>query len=372
MNREFKVVQIVPSISLGGAEQMALNLTRVLTEKGLDAQIVSLSGNSEVWNEVWRKRGLDYNAAYFVGKRQGPDFSCLRGLFRHLGQIRPRVVHSHMHALRYLVPCAVRQRQPRYFHTLHSIEKAHRSIAENVTHAVARSLNIHPIGVSRAVAKSYEGGGVYRHVPVIENGIDTGRFAFDPGARQETRSMLGARDGTVVYVCVARFHDVKNHLALIRGFLEVLEDGRDLMLVLVGDGPTRVEAENLVASREQSMRIRFLGAASDPCKLLAGGDFFVLASKWEGHPLALLEAMSVGLVPIVPRVGGIPEIVQDGENGILFEPSRSGELAGAIRASLQMSGRATMSKLARATIEKKFSSDAMGMHYLELYGGRAE
>ena len=156
---------------------------------------------------------------------------------------------------------------------------------------------------------------------VIHNGVDTSRF--QRGKRDRTRFVPGSVAGKLV-VLVGNMHsDVKGHPWLIEAAPAVLKEFPDTRFVLAGDGEARPEFERQVRERGLGESFVFLGARSDIPDILASCDIGVLPSKAEGLSNALLEYMAAGLPTIVSRVGGNPELVQDGVTGLLVPPQNS-------------------------------------------------
>ena len=136
-------------------------------------------------------------------------------------------------------------------------------------------------------------------------------------------------------------------------------------LVLVGDGPERATLEQLAAGSAAADRIEFRGSRSrdDALRTVAGAEGALLSSDWENLPHAAVEALSVGVPVVSTRVGGVPEVVRDGENGLLVSPGRPEELSAAIRRLLEEPGlRGRLAAGARPSVEA-LSSDVI---YTEL------
>lgn len=171
---------------------------------------------------------------------------------------------------------------------------------------------------SNAVARfAVEHIGLAAHtVDVVPNGVDVTRFVPQPGsARPTTALWLG------VMAPVKRL-DV---------LVDALADVPDLQLRLVGSGPRRDAVEKAVAEHGLAERVTFQGSVGDPAAAFGDADIFVLPSAAENCPLALLQAMACGLPAVASRVGGVPEIVRDGVDGLLFPAGDAGALARALR-----------------------------------------
>jgi glycosyltransferase involved in cell wall biosynthesis len=179
------------------------------------------------------------------------------------------------------------------------------------------------VGVSRAVAamleRDYEFDAARGRV--IENGVDAiGLDRSQPRAREERdrlRARLGA-DGAFAWVFVGRLEKQKGIDLLLEAFAKLGPDGgRSRRLWIVGEGSER---ESLVAQAQRlgvAERVRFEGAVTDSAPYLWAADGFALASRWEGLPLALLEAQAAGLPAVAAAAGGVAEAVRDGVTGLL-------------------------------------------------------
>ena len=164
-------------------------------------------------------------------------------------------------------------------------------------------------------------------IHVIDMGVDAARFAVDAATREATRARLSDGGGPLV-ICVAHLVARKNVVSAVEA-LALMERGQ---LVLVGDGPERGYLERRSSELGVRDRVRFLGAVrpEEVPALLAASDAFVLPSLYEGRPIALLEAMAAGLPVVASPVGGIPEIVDEGTNGLLVDARDAAGLARAL------------------------------------------
>lgn len=167
-------------------------------------------------------------------------------------------------------------------------------------------------------------------VRVIVNGVDSERFLPAP-ADSAVRHMLGVTDNSVLVGCVARLHPDKDHATLIRAFAGMLDANHDLAahLVLIGEGETRVEIESLVRTLQVDGKITLLGDRADIEQLMPQLDVLALASRTEGLPMVLLEAMACGVPCVATAVGGIPALLADA-GGELVEPGDVSAMSAAL------------------------------------------
>jgi glycosyltransferase involved in cell wall biosynthesis len=139
-------------------------------------------------------------------------------------------------------------------------------------------------------------------------------------------------------------------------------------LLLVGEGPSRPELEARTTELGLGDRVRFLGEANEVAGLLNAGDVFALSSLSEGVPMALLEAMACGLPAVATRVGGCPEVVAEGQTGLLVPPGQPGPLAAALgRILVRREEAREWGRAGRQRVESRFSLEAMVRAYARIY-----
>src|SRR5262249_20822565 len=131
--------------------------------------------------------------------------------------------------------------------------------------------------------------------------------------------------------CIARFHPVKDHATLVRAFAVVARTCPDVDLLLAGDGPLRGQLESLAAELGIASRVLFLGVRKDVPEILQAIDVFAMTSLSEAASLTVLEAMAAGRPVVVTDVGGNPELVRHGCDGLLVGRADAGGAASALR-----------------------------------------
>ena len=223
----------------------------------------------------------------------------------------------------------------------HAYRWAHRVVANST--AAARQV------VAEGVPES--------RVTVVPNGIDLSRYRPRP---------IG--NSSFVVTTVANLRSEKGHDVLIAAAAEVVRTAPSARFQLVGDGPMRKTLEAQVRALELDRHVAFLGHREDVPELLTASDVFVLPSRTEAFPNGLLEAMAAGVPSVASNVGGIPELVQDGVNGLLVPAGDAQSLARAIL-TLHDDGAtaAAIGQRARATIEARYSFERMVSAFEELY-----
>jgi glycosyltransferase involved in cell wall biosynthesis len=226
------------------------------------------------------------------------------------------------------------------------------------------------VAVSEGVAAVLREGGVDgRLIRVILDGVDPARFAsaLDGSARGKLRAELGLAAQAVVFGIVAHLVDHKDHRTLLAAFKAVESQRPDAHLVIAGDGELRSALEAL--ARELGLaRVRFLGHREDVATVLADLDACIMSSHHEGLGSSAMEAMFAGLPLVATRVGGLPELVVDGQDGLLVPARDPAALAAAlVRLAESPALRARMGRAARAKAQSSFSAERMVRAHEALY-----
>lgn len=197
-------------------------------------------------------------------------------------------------------------------------------------------------------------------IDVIPNGVDIERFSPGPGGLRT--------EGTLRVGTAGSLSPVKNHALLIRACHQAMKLGMDLDLTIAGEGKERPALEQLVQSLGLAAKVHLPGHVSDTSAFLRNLDLFVLSSDSEAHPNALSEAMACGLPCIATRVGGVPEIVDQGRAALLFDSGDEGALAGLVaELAVDPGKRHRLGVAARRFTIEHYSLQTMLERYLEMY-----
>jgi glycosyltransferase involved in cell wall biosynthesis len=195
----------------------------------------------------------------------------------------------------------------------------------------------------------------------IYSGIEMDRF--HPMSEQEKKRLrekwaLGEQD-TVIGI-VSKLWEGKGHDLLIRAFKEIRKEKPQARLVIVGEGHLMESLKTLASQLELSDAVIFTGFLEDVPRIIATFDVAVLPSYFEGMGRVLLEAMAMEKPVVGTRVGGIPDLIEEGLNGYLVSPGNEKELASAVLSILNDKGLATkMGKAGRKKMTDRFSADTM-------------
>jgi glycosyltransferase involved in cell wall biosynthesis len=192
--------------------------------------------------------------------------------------------------------------------------------------------NDHVFAVSDVVRASIRYPAPMRALPMPP--LETLHHGLDPAAvgweSDDVRAELGIPEDAPLVGSVANFKAAKDHATLLQAAVRVRQAVPDLRLLLVGQGPLEAETRRLAAELGLSETVLFAGFREDARRLAATFDVFTLSSTYEGLPIALVEAMALGRPAVVTEVGGTPEVVTDGADGLLVPPGDPAALAGGL------------------------------------------
>ncbi len=206
--------------------------------------------------------------------------------------------------------------------------------------------------------------GITRGIDVIPNFVDPEAFIPAPCEVLERDC-----DGQGVIVHVSNFRPVKRVPDLVMAMAKVVREEPAARLLLVGDGPDRHEVERLVDQFGLRRNVSLTGFRSDVPNLLRCADVGVLCSETESAPLTLLEGMATQLPMVATAVGGVPEIIEDGINGLLAKPANPSDLAEKIlRLYRDPDLRKHLGERARQKVMENYTADRVVSMYLEVYG----
>lgn len=215
---------------------------------------------------------------------------------------------------------------------------------------------IHVVSDHERVAGLTAGVGRPEQYRVVQNGIDTDRFSAPPDPIPGRILMVG------------RLASQKRPDVAVRAFTEVRARHRDAELYLVGDGPLRRELSSAVADLGLFGSVHLLGDRADVPSLLARAACLVVASDYEGCPFSVLEAMAAGVPVVATRVGGVPELVEEGRTGLLVPRRDPKALAAGVNELLAAPERARrMGAEGRQIVRERFPVERMVEGILDVY-----
>ena len=361
------VCQVLHGLWVGGAEVLAARLARQLN--GTCRFVFVCLDKLGSLGQQLRDDGF---AVHVLNRRPGFDWSCSRHLANLLRRERVDVIHAHQYTpFFYGMMARLLYRRPPVLFTEHG---RHQPDYPRPKRIFANRLFLkrrdRVVGVGEAVRQALiqnEGIPADR-VGVIYNGINLAPFALGTPDRDALRREIGVGARDLVIFQVARLDYLKDHATAIRTVERVAHCCPGVRLILVGEGPETKAIQNLVRQRGLDPYVRFLGLRTDVARLLPASDLFLLTSISEGIPLTLIEAMAAGLPVVSTQVGGVREVVEDGQTGFLAPAGDDSLLADYILKLAASPGlRRQMGNVGRERASMMFSETQMHGLYLRLY-----
>ena len=360
-----KILHISLSLGGGGAERIAVSLCNRFAAKEDDEVVLVSILDDAVPRHVFYLKDLSPRVRHInLHCKRGLQMKAFRGVFRTIREERPNVVHSHTLVMLLLLPTFF-MRNVCYFHTIHNMA---RRIADKagvakraIMHYMFKRKKIKPITISEACRRSYRETYHICNDICIMNGSEPLTVTEEAASVQREIQLLKHHPDDMVFIHIARHDAQKNHGRLFRTFLRLEKEGEHCILMVLGDGYDSCQAE-----LEGSKSIFLLGAKRNVGDYMAVADSFVLSSDYEGLPMTLLEAMSMGVVPVSTPAGGVVDVIEDGVNGYLAENFDDEDFYKKIKQAMSERGK-ILSERIREHYEKHFSMETCAGKYYEAY-----
>jgi glycosyltransferase involved in cell wall biosynthesis len=355
VNTYTKIIHVITRLDMGGSAQNTLSTAlhhdtqhyNVWLIKGSSLESAMTKAETRLVEdqlETAKKRGIEIIDVPSLVRRISPinDLRGLVALFRHIRKIEPHIVHTHTSKAGILGRLAAwLSRVPIVIHTPHGhvfyghfgrllsrIFLQMEKLLGRITH--------HHIALTPEEGKDYSNLGVAKskNISVIHSGVDLNCFKRSTTENNPRRNELAIPPDYLVVGYVGWLIPIKGVTYLVNAMAEVVQRHPNSLLVLVGKGDEKGEEEVKLSKQVENLgivdNVRFLGWRPDVNEIMGCFDIFVLPSLNEGMGRVLVEAMATGLPIVASRVGGIPDLVKHGENGLLIPPADAGALERAI------------------------------------------
>jgi len=328
-----RVLLLIKGLGMGGAERLLTGVVAAADRDHFDYEVAYVLTDQDALVPAVEAAGVPVHA---LGGTASADLRWTLALRRLLRTGRYDVLHAHLPytaAFGRLVALSLpRRRRPVLVYTEHSLW--------NKAALLTKALNRATVGADRALvvvsaaARDALPRSLRARARVIVHGVDPAPFVAlrrqGDAVRREVRAEIGVADGDALALTVANVRSEKGYDVLLAAARLSAAAQDPVAFVAVGRGP--LEAELVAAARQATLagRFHFLGPRTDTARLMTGADVFVLPSHQEGLPVALMEAMTAGLPVVATAVGGVPDVVTDGVEGLLVPPGRPDLLAAAV------------------------------------------
>lgn len=347
-----QVDHVVDSLDVGGAERLVVLLAEYQRRQGLRVRVHTLYGRGTLADGLV-DQGVD--VIHHGARPRGLDG--IGALRRSLRAERPDAVHCHNTSATLVgAPAAWLAGVPACIATRHGWARREGAWRAEAKFSLAARACSRVVAVCDAARRELARAPLARpdRIVTIVNGAEA------PRVTRPSR----APDDRCVAISVARLNWAKDHATLLRALAVARQQRPELEVRLAGDGPERANLEALVDTLGLRSAVTFLGERSDVGDCLSDAHVFVLSSVTEGLPVALLEALAMGLTPIVSDVGGMPEVVQQAGVGAVVP---AGDVEGFARALIACASaresRAASAAAARAAFEQHYTIARMCADY---------
>ncbi len=361
-----KILHVTFNMGIGGTEQVIRQLIMATSGAGLSHAIVCIDGVVGEIGQSLEEQGV---TVYRVRRKPGFDRALIRSIRELLREGQFDIVHCHQYTPYVYGWLAARTTRARVVFTEHGRFHPDRyRYKAALINPLISLMTPEVIAISRATARALSR---YEFIPakkirVVYNGI--AGLHREPQEMAEIRAALKIPEGALVTGTVSRLDPVKNQAMMVKAFREFRKQVPDAILLMVGDGPEMGALRKQVADYGLKEAVRFTGFIERPHQYLALMNIFLLSSFTEGTSMTLLEAMSLGIPGVATRVGGNPEIVVDGETGVLVDSDDYEGFAGAmVRLATDRETREKMSSAAAERFRACFSAERMAEQYLSVY-----
>lgn len=299
-----RILQVIPTLGSGGAESFVTEISMELRKRGETCDVLTLydSSNSPRFN-LLRDKNIE---VYTLNKAKGFHVSILFRIIKFIRSHKYDVVHVHIGAIKYIFLASLLLGNTRFIATIHSEAKreAGRSI-DRVSRKIMFKRNLCvPVTISDESEKSFEDFYGYS-AAIIPNGVSSYREPLDI-----------TRPNNQIFIHPASCQPIKNQELLIEAFIKLTQDFPEAKLVWVGNSKMYPDLFASL-SKKFNKNIEYLGESDNVRKLMSQADAICLSSKMEGLPMTIIEAFSVGCIPICTPVGGCKNIIKNGINGFL-------------------------------------------------------
>lgn len=359
-----KILYLHYSLGAGGAEQFLVDLANRMAlnpENKVSILTILDSSNSSMSHFLPE---LSKNVEFInLHKRKGISLANMIEVWRKICKEKPDIVHVHCSFWLIIFP-AIFYRKAHYVMTIHNlVERWADGMVNRIISNWLYKDKVLAVTISQACHRSYYAYYNRDNDITIDNGREPVKLSdrYDDVKRQI--ESIKCNPKTSVFVHVARNHPQKNHNRLFNTFTRLTTEGNDVLLIVVGD-----KYDGYIKKYKSYSNILFVGKKKNVGDYLAVADFFTLSSDIEGLPISLLEAMSLGVIPICTPAGGIVDVIHDGVNGYMSTEIDDELYYQCVKRALKERG-----KISRAQIiddfQNKYSMKICADKYYKVYKG---
>ena len=336
-----RVLHPITRLTLGGSSENTIASCVALDRAGYDCMLATSFRESDASSLAdARRRGCRVVDIPALGREVAPlaDLTALAELVRLIRRERPAIVHTHTSKAGFIgrlaaviarAPAVIHQPHGHIFYGYYSPRRTavFTALERQAARWTDRIITLTDRGAQEHLARSIGRAEQYVAVP---SGVPTAELRAAAPPRGEARARLGLDPDAFIVVGLGRLVPIKGFDLLARALPAVVAQIPSARVLLVGDGAERAHLGAIAASMGVAERLQMTGETTDVASYLAAADVVAVPSRNEGMGRVIVEAMALGLPVVATAVGGIPDVVTDGECGRLVEPEDVDALAAAL------------------------------------------
>jgi L-malate glycosyltransferase len=360
-----QVLHVVKSLGRGGAELLLLEGLRASTAATEQRFAYFLPWKDALVRPL-QELGADVRC--FPARGAGGMAMRVSELARAARTWRTDIIHSHLPLAGAVARLAGQLSRIPVVYSEHNLQERYHP-ATRAANLATWHLQARVIAVSDDVRASAERAAATSvPIQVVKNGVSLHHFRRDNDAGRAVRQQLGVPPNAPLIGTVAVFRTQKRLDLWLQAAALTRQAHPNAHFLMVGDGPLRADVERWIAHHRLQGAVHLVGLQEEVRPYLSAMDLYMMSSEFEGLPVALLEAMAMELPVVVTRVGGIPEVVRDGEAGRVVQSGAPHELARALASLLSSDAeRRAMAVRARSVVAAGFAMDRMQRELEEVY-----
>lgn len=312
-----KILEIIPQLSQGGAERFVIDLCNEMSK---EHEVVLVVLHNVDNHGFFRKELNGHVHLISMNKCIGMDWRLFFRLAKLIREEKPDVVHTHLRGIVYTFLSYIFPSKIKFVHTVHNDAKmeAGGGVSKWCRKLAFGLKRVHPVTISEESQRSFE---KFYHLPstLIYNGRPEYNFNTDISAVQQELENIKTNKQAKIIVNIARIQPQKNQLPLAKAVDNLNKQGYAVELAIIGSKADKQIVNDIEALN--SPYVHLLDVRTNPRDYMRAADAFCLSSIYEGMPITLIECFSVGAIPLCTPVGGIVNMIQDSENGLLAQSS---------------------------------------------------
>jgi len=324
---KIKVVHIISNLSIGGAQLLLYDIIKNLKNQNLEIVLITI--DSGFYIEKFEEAGIKVIDLKLKGLVNPLIFFKIKKIVKN---IQPDIVHTHLLKADFYGRLVAKSlKVPIIFSTCHNDSTIHKldtggkkNIFDRIDNWVIDFTDSYIIAISEKVKQfliKRKNEQLSKKISVIYNGIDIKKeeYILNNEKIKYFKSSLNLTEKDFIISIIGRLEEQKGHVIFLSSILQIIKK-YNLKILIIGEGSQRNKIESFIKIESLSQNIFLLGFKAETEKYFEISDLVAIPSIWEGFGIVACEAMIKGKIVLASKVGGLPEIIKDSENGFLYEP----------------------------------------------------